>query len=60
MAYEEASLVNLCYAVKCGTCGKTTWKVSTRLLGDVVFRVSHFEAAAHARCTEVHSDWLAK
>jgi hypothetical protein len=35
MAHEEPSvLVNVCYAVKCGECGKTTWKVSIRLLGN--------------------------
>jgi hypothetical protein len=38
MGHEEASvvLVDMCYAVGCDKCGKTTWKVSNRLLGDVV------------------------
>lgn len=62
MAHEEASvvLVDACYAVKCNKCGKTTWKASTRFLGDILFSVSHLDAAAHARCTDMHGDWLAE
>jgi hypothetical protein len=54
MVYEEASgvLVNECYAVKCDKCGHTTWKVSSRLLGNILSTVSHLEAAVHARCTD--------
>ncbi|GBE87958.1 hypothetical protein SCP_1201840 [Sparassis crispa] len=24
--FEQSAPVNTCYLVKCGTCGKTTWK----------------------------------
>lgn len=30
---EQTSLVNACFAVKCASCGKTTWKVSTPFEG---------------------------
>lgn len=29
--------VNTCYAVKCGTCGKTTWQVSTLVSWGTVY-----------------------
>lgn len=34
--YSLSVPVNSCYAVQCGTCGKTTWKVSTLRLASSV------------------------
>ncbi|KAL6302432.1 hypothetical protein BKA93DRAFT_900763 [Sparassis latifolia] len=30
--FEQSAPVNTCYLVKCGTCGKTTWKVGVDII----------------------------
>jgi hypothetical protein len=42
MALNEVPvLVNACFAVTCDKCGKTTWKVGSCSLGDVVLSIVH-------------------
>lgn len=39
---EFVTLSNACYAVKCDSCGKTTWKVCNPVILDLPFIFSAF------------------
>ncbi|KAG1781772.1 hypothetical protein EV702DRAFT_1073335 [Suillus placidus] len=51
MAHEEASmvLVDMCYAVKCDKCGKTTWKGCGRHVEQVMKDVKEEDKCACPR-----------